>query len=156
MRTTFSYLTAAATVLALSGCEAVNTILFPPQNATVQPPTEMAARPAPTTVTPDLRPGVKPPSPPPRIGPQSLVGKTQAEVRTILGPPTTTENAAPATIWRYSTATCSLEVLFYMDLGINMLRSLEYKLKMPESATNDDAVSRCLGAIQSINRISTR
>jgi hypothetical protein len=160
MRTRFPNLTVATVaVVALSGCEAMNAALFPQRTESVPASVE---RPAQTNGTPNststsgVRPGVKPPSPPRKIDPKSLVGKNQSDVRDILGPPTTTQNAAPATIWRYTAQTCSFDVFFYMDLGTNTLRALTYDTKLTEAGTNDEATSRCLGAIQSTNRVTTR
>lgn len=160
MRTRFPNLTVATVaVVALSGCESMNAALFPhkpevapaPVAAPVQ--ANIASH---TTNMPDVRPGVKPPSPPRRIDPKSLVGKNQSDVRDLLGPPTTTQNAAPATIWRYTAQNCSLDVFFYMDLGTNTLRALTYDSKLTETVTNDEVTSQCLGTIQSTNRVTTR
>jgi len=160
MRTRFPNLTVATVaVVALSGCESMNAALFPhktePTPAPIERPAEVNAAPQSSTA-PDLRPGVKPPSPPRRIDPKSLVGKNQGDVRDMLGPPTTTQNAAPATIWRYTAQACSLEVFFYMDLGTNTLRALTYDAKPTEAGSNDEASSQCLGTIQSTNRVTTR
>jgi hypothetical protein len=160
MPTRFPNLTVATVaVMALSGCEAMNAALFPQKAEPTPAPVE---RPAQTNATPnsmqgpDVRPGVKPPSPPRRIDPKSLIGKNQGDVRDMLGPPTTTQNAAPATIWRYTAQTCSLDVFFYMDLGTNTLRALTYDTKRTEAGTNDETSSQCLGTIQSTNRVTTR
>ena len=160
MRTRFPNLTAATVaVLALSGCEAMNAALFPQKTETVPAPVEHPAQTngAPNAMpTANVRPGVKPPSPPRKVDPKSLVGKNQGDVRDILGPPTTTQNAAPATIWRYTAQTCSLDVFFYMDLGTNTLRALTYDTNLTEAGTDDEITSQCLGAIQSTNRVTTR
>jgi hypothetical protein len=160
MRTRFPNLTVAAVaVVALSGCETMNAALFPhnaePVTLPVERPAQANAAPHVIT-TPDVRPGVKPPSPPRRIDPKSLVGKNQSDIRDLLGPPTTTQNAAPATIWRYSAQSCALDVFFYMDLGTNTLRALTYDSKHTEAGANDEAVSQCLGTTQSSNRVTTR
>jgi hypothetical protein len=160
MRTRFPNLTVATVaVLALSGCEAMNAALYTHKTesapAPVEYPAQTNAAPV-STPTADLRPGVKPPSPLPKVDPKSLVGKNQGDVRDILGPPTMTQNAAPATIWRYSTQTCSFDVFFYMDLGTNTLRALTYDAKPTDAGSNDEIASQCLGAIQSTNRVTTR
>lgn len=156
MRTRFPNLTVATVaVVALSGCESMNAALFPSKTEPAPAPVMASAVPHAST-TPDVRPGVKPPLPPRRIDPKSLVGKNQGDVRDILGPPTTTQNAAPATIWRYTAQACSLDVFFYMDLGTNTLRALTYDAKPTEAGTNDEATSQCLGGIQSTNRVTTR
>ena len=160
MRTRFPKLTVVTVaVMALSGCETMNAALFPqksdPAPAQAAGPAQANAAPT-SSVAPDVRPGVKPPSPPRTIDPKSLVGKNQGNIRALLGPPTTTQNAAPATIWRYTTQACSLDVFFYMDLGTNTLRALTYDTNLTEAGTNDEVTSRCLGSIQSTNRVSTR
>ncbi len=160
MRTRFPNLTVATVaVVALSGCESMNAALFPQTTdhtpAPVERPVQANASPVSATA-PDLRPGVKPSSPVRRIDPKSLIGKNQGDVRDILGPPTTTQNAAPATIWRYTAQSCALDVFFYMDLGTNTLRALKYDAKPTEAGTNDETASQCLGAIQSTNRVTTR
>lgn len=159
MSTRFANLTVMVAVLALSGCEAMNAALFPPKAQPTPASSDQPSAPQAQTanVAPDLRPGQKPRTPQRRIDAKSsLIGKSQGDVRTLLGLPSTTENASPATIWRYTTQTCSLEVLFYIDLGTNTLRALDYNAKVADAAANDDATSQCLSAIQSTNRVSTR
>jgi hypothetical protein len=128
MPTRYANLTVLDAVLALGGCEAMNAALFAPNaELPAAPDDHVPSNQAQTAnVAPDLRPGQKPPAPQRRIDARSsLIGKSQGDVRTLLGQPSTTENASPATIWRYTTQTCSLEVLFYIDLGTNTLRALD-------------------------------
>jgi len=157
MRTRFPKLTVVVAVVALSGCEAMNSTLFPEKSDSAADQPAGQAPPAQTaSIVPNLRPGVKPSPTPKRIDPKSLVGKNQGDIRDLLGVPTTVQNAAPATIWRYTAQACSLDIFFYMDLGTNTLRALTYDTKLAENAANDDATSRCLGIIQTSNRVSTR
>ena len=76
----------------------------------------------------------------------NLVGIDQTAAVDLLGPPTATENRAPADVWRYTSSRCELELVFYMEMRTGRMRSLHYAFK----GEADTAAQRqaCLAAIQ--------
>jgi hypothetical protein len=62
-----------------------------------------------------------------------LIGLDQSAAMRLLGPATEKSDEPPATVWRYKTAGCELDLFFYLDLRSGRMRTLHYSLK-PESA----------------------
>src|SRR5271156_1292570 len=58
-----------------------------------------------------------------------LIGLDQSEAMRLLGPATETSDEPPATVWRYKTATCELDLFFYLDLRSGRMRTLHYSFK---------------------------
>jgi hypothetical protein len=56
-----------------------------------------------------LPPGVRLPI----ESPKALVGKSEAEVASLLGKPGFTRTDGPAQVWQYSGASCALDVFMY-------------------------------------------
>src|SRR5258708_502573 len=83
-------------------------------------------------MTPPIpRPTRKPPAPPLRvprpkatppatedeaIEPNRLIGLDESQTAQWLGEPNQRTDASPATIWRYLTRDCQVDVYFYLDL----------------------------------------
>lgn len=59
----------------------------------------------------------------------SLIGLDMAQARNRLGPPTQEIEQAPAKVWRYRTAQCSLDVSLYPDVHTQVFRVLNYEVK---------------------------
>jgi hypothetical protein len=76
------------------------------------------------------------PVPPSQIPLQpELIGLDQPAATRLLGPATEKSDEPPATVWRYKTATCELDLFFYLDLRSGRMRTLHYTLKDKGSDT---------------------
>jgi hypothetical protein len=69
------------------------------------------------------------PGPVRESGDVSLIGLDMAQARSRLGPPTEEIEQAPAKVWRYRTAQCSLDVSLYPDVHTQIFRVLNYEVK---------------------------
>jgi hypothetical protein len=58
-----------------------------------------------------------------------LIGLDQSGATRLLGPATEKSDAPPATVWRYKTASCELDLFFYLDLRSGSMRTLHYAFK---------------------------
>jgi hypothetical protein len=58
-----------------------------------------------------------------------LIGLDQSEAMRLFGPATEKSDQPPATVWRYKTASCELDLFFYLDLRSGSMRTLHYSLK---------------------------
>jgi hypothetical protein len=72
-----------------------------------------ATAPAAPTRTAALPPGVRLPI----DSPKALVGKSDAEVSSLLGKPVFTRTDGPAQVWQYTGASCALDVFMYQSSG---------------------------------------
>ncbi|MGH7097836.1 MAG: hypothetical protein ACREE4_09295 [Stellaceae bacterium] len=110
-------------------------------------PSAVAAPPSPA-----LQPGppaagaTTPPAPlaaPPRSG--ALIGIDEHRAAQLFGGATKKIEQPPATIWRYKTPNCELDLFFYLDLRSGQMRTLHYAFK----GDVDDTQKRqdCLRAI---------
>ena len=63
------------------------------------------------------------------MAPERLVGKTEDDIRRLIGEPVNVREEPPAVVWSYSSAGCGLSVSFYMDLASQTFRVLTYELK---------------------------
>jgi len=93
-----------------------------------------AARPAPTPglATPANGPvtaSTTMPGPVSESSDVSLIGLDMAQARSRLGPPTEEIEQAPAKVWRYRTAQCSLDMSLYPDVHTQIFRVLNYEVK---------------------------
>jgi hypothetical protein len=144
---------AAAT---LAGCADLEAYLNPPPPAPAPvakpatPPAE-AALPPQAAAPPPPRPARKPAPPPsltavsrspseaiepqpeavrpPPLGPEILRGMRPEDVARVLGDPWQRAEAAPATVWRYVTRECALDLYFYLDLQSRVTRVLDIVLR---------------------------
>ena len=80
------------------------------------------------------------------IDPKRLVGLTREQVTALIGPPRRVSDNPPATVWAYRTDGCSLDVMFYMDLGTRTFRALAYEVK--SDGSSHLAEPECLGRIR--------
>jgi len=76
-------------------------------------------------------PAAIPPGPAVAAPPQAheLVGLDQPATTRLLGAPAERTEEPPATVWRYKTATCELDLFFYLDLRSGRMRTLHYAFK---------------------------
>ena len=58
-----------------------------------------------------------------------LIGLDQSAATRLFGPATEKSDEPPATVWRYKTAGCELDLFFYLDLRSGRMRTLHYALK---------------------------
>jgi hypothetical protein len=58
-----------------------------------------------------------------------LIGLDQSGAMRLLGPATEKSDEPPATVWRYKTAGCELDLFFYLDLRSGRMRTLHYSFK---------------------------
>jgi len=118
-----------------------------------KPPVPPAPSPeAETPPAPEVAPPVAPPEqvvkaePPPahaplKLKPDNLIGLDQPSTTALLGAPAERSEAPPATIWRYTSPSCQLEIYFYLDLKSQVMRALHYEVKPYEAA--EPARSQC-------------
>ena len=101
-------------------------------------PTEEAAKsdPAPAAATP------APPSPD-----VNLMGKSEGQVRSILGPPTSVEERAPGKTWHYRDGQCSVDVQLYPDVQTRQYGTLAYKVNSNDNS--DEGRRECLARFRS-------
>ena len=81
-------------------------------------------------------------SPPPGLAatsPQStaseLIGLDQPAATRLLGAAAEHFEKPPAMVWRYKTATCELDLFFYLDLRSGQMRTLHYAFKGNDADT---------------------
>jgi hypothetical protein len=89
--------------------------MIPPEGAQPGPGTAVAVPPR-TTV-----------SAPPQA--KELIGLDQPAATRLLGTAAERAEEPPATVWRYKTANCELDLYFYLDLRSGRMRTLHYTFK---------------------------
>ena len=147
----------------------------PPQPAVPKPPAHVARRPAHKPVPPSATGGTEPegasteadnealamiapettganPGPAGAAPPQlkELIGLDQPAATRMLGAAVERTEEPPATIWRYRTATCELDLFFYLDLRSGQMRTLHYSFK--GAATDAIARQNCLSELVAARR----
>lgn len=109
--------------------------VFPVPEHKPTPPSENAAS-APATTPQTVV--LAPPQPiAPAPNPKQLIGLDQAATMRLLGAASEKLDAAPATIWRYSNATCELDLYFYLNLRSGKMRTLHYVFKRDHSGKEE-------------------
>jgi hypothetical protein len=98
-------------------------------------PPATAALPRPTRKpTPPGEPSdAAPPRDTPMIDPDRVIGLKEGDTEEWLGEPTERKDAPPATIWRYVTQDCEVEIYFYLDLQQRIMRALHYEVRGNDS-----------------------
>jgi hypothetical protein len=91
-------------------------------------------RPAPAKRSSTETAGVPAPADINSAGPK-LVGLTQAETVTMLGPPTAQWDRPPAKVWHYQGPDCAVDVFFYLDVSRNEFSALRYSVNGADPAT---------------------
>ena len=82
----------------------------------------------------------------------SLVGKSETELRAMLGAPTSEEDRPPGKRWRYRDGQCTLDVQLYPDVQTKQFGTLAYEVKSDDNT--DEGKRVCLAQLQS--RAQTR
>ena len=70
------------------------------------------------------------------LEPAKLMGLTYDDTEAAIGKPAETREEPPATVWRYQTEDCVIDVFFYMDLATKQFRAVAYDVK-PAKKTAD-------------------
>jgi len=79
-------------------------------------------------------------SPPPQV--KELIGLDQPAATHLFGAAVERAEEPPASVWRYKTATCELDLFFYLDLRTGRMRTLHYTFK--GDAADSTARQNCL------------
>src|SRR5918993_177539 len=144
----------AVGLLLLSGCEAARNMRDdfsrlassqpaaqrsqPPKSvaSTTRPRTASTASPSPDA--PDAVPATVSDNPPARPattgGPLTLAGKSETELRVMLGAPTSEEDRPPGKRLRHRDGQCTLDVQVYPDVQTKLFGALAYEAKIEETA----------------------
>ena len=77
----------------------------------------------------------------------TLSGKSEAELRDVLGTPTSEEDRPPGKRWRYRDGQCTLDVQLYPDVQTKQFGTLAYEVKSDDNT--DEGKRLCLAQIQS-------
>ena len=91
------------------------------------------------------RPAEKPQPPPGLPPPSSLVGLAQPDATRLFGAASERAEQPPATLWRYKTENCELDLYFYLDLKSGRMRALRYAFR--GDAVDQTSEQDCLRAI---------
>ena len=73
---------------------------------------------------------------------QELIGLDQSAATRLFGTAVERSEEPPATIWRYKTASCELDLFFYLDLRSGRMRTLHYAFR--GDATDSSRRQNCL------------
>jgi len=138
--------TLGISLLLLSGCDVahnaqrdltrlVHSDLF--TAAKPAPATRVASAPAkPAAPVVDSKPEPSKAEPPREVSaPASvnLIGKSEGQVRALLGPPTSVEERAPGKTWHYRDGQCSANVQLYPDVQTRQFGTLAYEVKSDDN-----------------------
>ncbi|HSI00148.1 MAG TPA: hypothetical protein VLA02_06065 [Reyranella sp.] len=64
----------------------------------------------------------------------NLVGKSEGQVRALLGPPTSVEERAPGKTWHYRDGSCSVDVRLYPDVQTRQFGTLSYEVRSNDNS----------------------
>jgi hypothetical protein len=112
----------------------------PPATAVVDP------KPEPSTAEPPGA-GVEPPREASAPASVSLIGKSEGQVRALLGPPTSVEERAPGKTWHYRDGQCSADVQLYPDVQTRQFGTLAYEVKSDDNT--DEGRRGCVAQFSS-------
>jgi hypothetical protein len=77
----------------------------------------------------------------------ALAGKSENELRAMLGAPTSEEDRPPGKRWRYRDGQCTLDVQLYPDVQTKQFGTLAYEVKSDDNT--DEGKRLCLAQLQS-------
>ena len=83
----------------------------------------------------------------PNAAPVELIGKSEGELKTLLGPPTSVEERAPGKTWRYREGQCTVDIQLYPDVQTKQFGTLAYEVKSDDNT--DEGKRLCLAQLQS-------
>jgi hypothetical protein len=113
-----------------------------------------AAAPRPAPAKPDPKPPEEAKAaPPPAATPAppsenvNLTGKSEGQVRALLGAPTSVEERAPGKTWHYRDGQCSVDVQLYPDVQTRQFGTLAYEVKSDDNS--DEGKRGCLARFRS-------
>jgi len=105
-----------------------------------------AAPPAPSPAASDA--AATPPAPtPPKAPSVRFTGKSEKEIRALLGPPTEELNQPPGKRWVYRDGQCTLYVQLFPDIQTKQFGTLSYEVKSNDDT--DEGKRLCLAQFQS-------
>jgi hypothetical protein len=118
-----------------------------PVAATTKGSDPKATNKAATTTAEPAKPD--PPKETANAGPSNinLVGKSDSEVRALLGPPNSEEERAPGKTWHYRDGQCAVDVHLYPDVQTRQFGTLAYEVKSDDST--DEGKRNCLAHLRS-------
>ena len=147
-----------ALAVSVGACTAHQPVRAPP--AAVPAPEPVAAAPAPQPQPQPAKPAppkraIKPVAPPavveappatPAIG---VIGMSQDELRTALGEPAERIDQGPGQAWIYKTPSCTVEVMFFLDVTRNGYYALDRKVSGAAPVDQNSPAERaCYSEIQ--------
>jgi hypothetical protein len=77
---------------------------------------------------------------------RDLIGLDQKTAARLFGPAADKAEKPPATVWKWRSGTCELDLYFYLDLRSGHMRSLHYVFKGDETGQEDCLKSLALAA----------
>ena len=77
----------------------------------------------------------------------SFIGKSEGQVRALLGPPTSVEERAPGKTWHYRDGQCSADVQLYPDVQTRQFGTLAYEVKSDDNT--DEGRRGCVAQFSS-------
>jgi len=89
----------------------------------------------------------EPPREIPAVAPVNLIGKSESQVRALLGPPTSVEERAPGKTWHYRDGQCSADVQLYPDVQTRQFGTLAYEVKSDDNT--DEGRRSCVAQFSS-------
>lgn len=89
----------------------------------------------------------EPPREVPAVAPVNLIGKSESQVRALLGPPTSVEERAPGKTWHYRDGQCSADVQLYPDVQTRQFGTLAYEVKSDDNT--DEGRRSCVAQFSS-------
>ena len=105
------------------------------------------AKPEPAKAEPPEEVSVAAPGEGPVAPPVNLIGKSEGQVRALLGPPTSVEERAPGKTWHYRDGQCSAEVQLYPDVQTRQFGTLAYEVKSDDNT--DEGRRGCVAQFSS-------
>jgi hypothetical protein len=146
MKRRVRWLIVPAVILLVAGCSTIDDMTLGDRmtatKARTAPPPAPRPEPAPPANDPPAVAYVPParaPAKPPiakNLEPAKLMGLTYEDTEAAAGKPADTRDEPPATVWRYQTEDCVIDVFFYMDLATKQFRAVAYDVK-PAKKTAD-------------------
>ena len=82
--------------------------------------------------------------------PVNLIGKSEGDIRVLLGPPTSEEDRAPGKTWHYRDGQCTLDIQLYPDVQTRQFGTLAYEVKSNDST--DEGKRLCMAQLRSRTR----
>lgn len=79
--------------------------------------------------------------------PVNLIGKSESEVRALLGPPTSVQERTPGKTWHYQRGQCSADVQLYPDVQTRQFGTLAYEVKSDDNT--DEGKRGCMAQFSS-------